>query len=443
MFALIPRRLPAVLPGLLAALVGVSAACSPAAPAAAPTTAPAAPAAKPTTAAPGSPAPAASAAASPSAGIAASPAAKPSASPSVLASVVPSPSPAAAAQPVAATTTNLKGVCPDNIVLQTNWWPEPDHGLFYQLIGPNGTIDPAKNTYSGPLGRTGVNVEVRAGGPAIGFQTVTSQMYSDDSILLGMVATDEAIGASANQPTRGVLAWYDKNPQIFMWGNPAWNFQNVSEVNAQGTTVLAFEGAAYVDVLEGKGVLNKNLVDTSYTGDPSRFVAADGNIVQQGFVTAEPYIYEHEVNGWMKPVKYLLLDKEVPIYQDAVAIRDDKLASSRACLQQLVPLMQRAAVEYVHNPGPINAMLVDYTARIKGGTQVSAAGAADAVQKMTSLGIVANGTDGVYGSFDAARVQGLIGDFGPVFQSRGKAPKANLQPTDIIDNEFLDKSVKL
>ena len=221
--------------------------------------------------------------------------------------------------------------------MQTNWWPEPDHGLMYQLIGPNGTIDTNKNTYSGPLGTTGVNLEVRAGGPAIGFQTVTAQEYQDDSILLGMGGTDEQIGTSADQPTVAVLAWYDKNPQVFFWGNPAWNFTSVADIKANGATVLAFSAAAYLDVLEGKGVLDKDQVDTSYTGDPSRFVAADGNIVSQGFVTAEPYIYENEVNGWKKPVKFLLLDKEVPIYQDTLVIRADKLDAESGVFAEAHP----------------------------------------------------------------------------------------------------------
>jgi len=414
----------------LAMVVGCTSAPPPS-----PTTAPPAPA-KPTTAPASSAAPASSPAASP--GVA-----KPAASPSVAAaaSVVPSPSVVAATAPAAA--TSLKGVCPDTIVLQTNWWPEPDHGLFYQLIGPNGQIDTNKNTYSGPLGTTGVNVEIRAGGPAIGFQTVTAQEYQDDSILLGMVGTDEQIGNSAAQPTKAVLAWYAKNPQIFFWGNPDWNFSSVADIGKSGATVLAFSGSAYLDVLEARGGLHKDQVDSSYTGDPSRFVAADGNIVSQGFVTAEPYIYEHEVTGWMKPVKFLLLDKEVPIYQNTLAIRADKVEANRACLQRLVPLLQKSSIDYVKNPGPVNQVLIDYTAKIKGGTQISAAGAADAVQRMTSLGIVSNGTDGVFGSYDMAQVQTLITDYGPVFAARGKDPKPGLQPSDIVTNEFLDKTIKL
>jgi hypothetical protein len=344
---------------------------------------------------------------------------------------------------VAAAPTTLKGICPDKIVFQTNWWPEPDHGMVYQLIGPNGQIDINKNTFSGPLGATGVTVEIRAGGPAIGFQTTTALEYQDDSILLGFGATDEQISSSANQPTKAVFAWYAKNPQIFFWGNPAWNFASVADIGKNGATVLTFTGGAFPDVLIGKGLLNKDQIDTSYTGDPSRFVAADGNIVSQGFVTSEPYIYENEVNGWKKPVKFLLLHQDVPIYQNTLTIRADKLEANRACLQRLVPLLQQASIDYLKNPGPVNGVFVDYTARIKGGTQITAAGAADAVQKMVSLGVVANGTDGVFGSYDTARVQSLISDFGPVFQARGKNPKAGLQPSDIVTNEFLDKSIKL
>jgi hypothetical protein len=430
----------------LAALAMVAGGCSPAAPAPAPTPAAAAP--KPTAPAAAAASPAASpaVAASPAASPGASPAAaaKPAASPasSPVASLVPSPSAVAAEAPAPA-AASLKGICPDNVVFQTNWWPEPDHGLLYQLIGPGGQIDTNKNTYSGPLGTTGVNAEIRAGGPAIGFQTVSAQEYQDDSILLGMTGTDEQIGLSATQPTTAVLAWYAKNPQIFFWGNPDWSFNTVSDIGKNGATVLAFSGSAYLDVLTVKGALNANQIDTSYTGDPSRFVAADGNIVSQGFVTSEPYIYEHEVNGWMKPVKFLLLDKEVPIYQDTLVIRSDKLAANRPCLQRLIPILQRAAIDYVRNPGPVNAVLTDYTARIKGATQISAAGAADAVQRMVSLGVVSNGTDGVYGSYDTAQVQNLITDFTPVYQAKGKNPKPGLAPSDIFTNEFLDKSIKL
>jgi hypothetical protein len=349
----------------------------------------------------------------------------------------------AQSQAASAYTTDLTGVCPNPIVIQTNWWPEPDHGAIYQLIGPGGTEDTNRNVYVGPLGSTGVNLEIRAGGPAIGFQPATAQEYADDSILLGMIGTDESIQDSADQPTVAVFATYEKNPQIFFWGNPDWDFQSVADIGKSGATVLAFGSATYLDVLEGKGELDKNQVDTSYTGDPSRFVAADGNIVSQGFVTSEPYHYENEVEGWKQPVKYLLVDNELPIYQDALAIRADKLDASRACLQKLVPLLQQAEIDYMHDPTATNGVITDFASKLKGGAQTSAPGAVAAVKVMQSAGIVGNGADGTFGSFDAARTQTLIDAYAPIFATKGKPVKEGLQPSDVQTNEFLNPNLKL
>ena len=95
-------------------------------------------------------------------------------------------------------------MCPDKVVIQTDWYQEAEYGHLYQLLGPGYTIDKKKNTLSGPLvasGQdTGVTVEIRAGGPAIGFQTVSAQMYADKSITIGQVNTDEAVAARRASP---------------------------------------------------------------------------------------------------------------------------------------------------------------------------------------------------------------------------------------------------
>jgi len=287
-----------------------------------------------------------------------------------------------------------------------------------------------------------VQAEILAGGPAVGYQTVTSQLYENDSILLGFVGTDEAIGNSAKHPTTAVLAWYEKNPQIFFWGNPKWNFSSVAAIGKSGATVLAYNGATYLSVFEGEGLLKKSQVDTSYTGNPARFVAANGDLVSQGFVTSEPYVYAHDVQAWDKPVKYLLVNNEYPVYQNAVVIRSDKLAANRACLTKLVPLLQKAAVDYLKNPTPINTAIFNFATKLKGGPQLSLAGSAAADHLLTSLGIVGNRPDGVFGSFDTARVQTLISKLKGIFAAQGQPVKAGLTPADIVTNQFLDPSVK-
>jgi len=346
--------------------------------------------------------------------------------------------------PADAFTTNLKGTCPSTIVVQTNWWPEPDHGYLYELIGPGGTVDTQNDSYTGPLGKTGVKLQINAGGPAVGYQQVTSQLYQNPNILLGMVGTDEAIQNSASQPTVAVFGGYVKNPQIFFWGNPKWNFTSVPQIGKTNDEVLAYNGATYLSVFTGKGWLKQSQLNTSYQGSPAQFVAANGSVLSQGFATYEPYIYEHELAQWDKPVKELLVGNSYPVYQNALAVRADALSSDKACLAKLVPLIQQAEVDYIHNPGPVNKVLVNEVSQLQAkGFVLNDASAAWAVQQMLKYGIVGNGTDGVLGSFNGPRIQGLINELTPVFDVEGKTPKSGLAPSGVATNQFLDKQIHL
>lgn len=340
-------------------------------------------------------------------------------------------------------TTPLKGICPDTIKIQTNWWPEPDHGGTYELIGPGGKINAGNNSYSGPLGKTGVNLEILAGGPATGFQQVSSQLYQDDSILLGYVGTDEAIQNSAKAPTVALFATYDQNPQIFLWGNPKWNFTSVAQIGKAGVPVLAFNGATYLSLFEQEGLLNKKQVDTSYNGSPARFVLDGGSVVEQGFATNEPYEYEHQVPQWKKPVKFMLV-REYPVYQSAVSIRADKLAANAACLSKLIPLFQQAEKDYINDPVAVNNELLKIVSTFKtSGFTLSAGGNAAAVQEMKSLHLVEDGPNNTLGAFDDARVQQLIDKLAPVFQAQHIKLKAGLKPSDLAANQFLDANIGL
>ena len=108
---------------------------------------------------------------------------------------------------------DLSDVCPAEIVIQTDWNPEAEHGHLYELLGPDPTVDAGSKAISGPLFAsgeyTGVDVEIRAGGPAIGFQQVTGQMYQDPDIMLGYVDSDQTVQTSLNNPTIGVFAPLD------------------------------------------------------------------------------------------------------------------------------------------------------------------------------------------------------------------------------------------
>ena len=123
--------------------------------------------------------------------------------------------------PKADLDTDLASVCPDTLVVQTDWNPESEHGALYGLLGDDYEVDTNKKVVKGPLvlggEDTGIDIEIRVGGPAIGFQDVAAQMAQDPGITMGYVATDEAIKNWNLIKTRAVVAPLEINPQIIMW----------------------------------------------------------------------------------------------------------------------------------------------------------------------------------------------------------------------------------
>jgi hypothetical protein len=353
---------------------------------------------------------------------------------------------APAATAPAGDAVNLAEVCPNPIVIQTDWDPESEYAVYYHLLGPNPKIDTKKKLVSGSLvsqGKdTGVRLEVRTGGPSIGFEPVSSQMYKDPDITLGQVSTDEAIRFSAKQATLAVMAPMEISPFMIMWDPQTYpQFNTIADIGKTDTKVLYFEGDTYMAYLTGTNVLKKSQVDGSYDGKPGNFVAADGKVAQAGFATSEPYIYEHEVRQWAKPVKYALVNEAgYPFYPQALSIRaadKDKLAP---CLKKLVPIIQRAQVDYLANPDKTNAFVVDLVKQYNDGWVYSEGLANYAIEKMRS-DFVKNGSDQTLGNFDTARVQRMIDIVTPIFTAQNQPPKAGLKPEDIATNEFIDTSI--
>ena len=287
--------------------------------------------------------------------------------------------------------TPLSKACGSKIVIQTDWFPEPEHGALYQLAGVNGTTDKDKGRYTGSV--QGVQVEIRAGGPYTGFQQPISQMYQDSSITMGYVNSDEGIQLSKKLPTVAIVAPLEFSPQILMWNPQKLNITKFNDISNKypSTPVVVFAGGVWVDYLIARGWVSKAQVDTSYDGSPARFVAKDGAFLQQGFVTSEPYQYQHDIAQYGKPVSYLLIKNSgyVP-YPEPLAVTPAVLKAKAACFKLLVPLIQKAQVDYIKNPGPVNAKLEDIVKTLNSFWQLSPGGDAYNVATQKKLGIVQN-----------------------------------------------------
>ena len=340
---------------------------------------------------------------------------------------------------------SLRGICPDPIVIQTDWFPTPERAAAYQLIGPGGTIDADNGRYSGPLGDSGVNVEVRAGGPFTGFAPFTAVMYQDPSILLGFVPTDEAAQNYEKQPTVSVLATLDINPQVLMFDPATYDFNSIGDIGKSDATVLYFEGLPFMDFLLHKGLLREEQIDASFNGSPARFIAGGGKLVVQGYASNEPFRYENSIEEWNKPVKSLLInDAGYEIYPENLAVRRDALEEHRECLSKLVPMLQQAIVDYVRDPTPTNQALIDLANAIKAPVPLTPDSNAYAVKTMLELGIISNGPNDIIGDFDMARTQRVIDEqLRPVFEEQGRPMPEGLKAEDIQTNEFIDPDIGL
>ncbi|GLY29307.1 hypothetical protein [Kineosporia sp. NBRC 101731] len=357
------------------------------------------------------------------------------------------------AAPAAAGSVDLTADCPATVVLQTDWNPEAEHGHLYQLLGKDYTVDADKKSVSGPLmyqGKsTGVNVEIRSGGPAIGYSTVTSQMYQDKDIMLGYVNTDEAVRMSKDNPITAVFAPLEKSPQMIMWDPQT--YPGVTDIASLGQALKSsggvtryFGGAAYMEYLISSGKLDKSVTDGTYDGTPAKFAAAKGKDAQQGFASAEPYIYQTEVKAWGKAVKYQLVhDAGYPFYSSAMTVRTGDLEKDSPCLKKLVPVLQQAEVDYFADPAATNELVLDLVTQFNNGWVYSQGVADYSVKTLLADGIVSNGDNDYVGDFDAERIQKIIDIDTPIFTASNTAPKTGLKAADLFTNEFLDSSIGL
>jgi hypothetical protein len=335
-------------------------------------------------------------------------------------------------------------------VVQTDWNPEAEHGGQYQLVGPNPAINTGAKEVTGELLAhggvdTGVQIQIRAGGPAIGYQTVSSQMYKDPTITHGYLGTDEQVALSQTNPTVAVMAGLQISPQIIQWSpaaHPAW--KTIADIGKTSDKVLYYQGASYMDYLLGNGILRKSQVDGSYDGTPTAFVASGGQYAVQGFATAEPYIWSHDVAAWDKPMKYeLIADAGFNFYQQEIGVRKNALPGLTACLKKLVPIMQQAIVDYIANPAPTQKLILQLVTAYNNGWVYTQGTADYAVATMKKLGIVGDAPDGTLGAFTDSRVQQLIGILAPIYKAQGKQTLPGLKPSDIVTDQFIDPSVSL
>lgn len=368
------------------------------------------------------------------------------------AQAAPAPAPGSFAR--TAYRTPLAKVCPSPLVVQLDWLPQAEHGGLFQLIGGAGKM--SQGRYEGPLGGTGINLLLLAGGKGIGLgdsETALSSLYMGNSRAnlrphLALVDQDSALIFSKRFPATGVVAMLEKSPMGLFWDRATYprGFKSVADLQAyarsgKGKIYLSTTRRTFGRYLLENG-LPRDAFQEGYNGDAETFVLNQGRWLNQGSITSEGYQFAHG-RRWNKPVDFLLLsDMGYPLYPGMVSVATNRMTELAPCLKGLVPLLQRAQVDYARRPAEVNDLLFRFNERgfsapwWKTSRELLAAASAASL----SRGIVGNGPNKTLGDFDIARSNILLSRLRPYLDIRAKP---NLKTEDVVTNRFIDPAIGL
>ena len=345
------------------------------------------------------------------------------------------------AEPTSQRAGSLADVCSPTVAIQTDWYPQAEHGGIYELLGSDYTVDATAGTTTGPLVvngvDSGVDLQIRAGGPFIESPVVT-EMFLDDTIMFGYVGTDVAISRYAEAPTLAVFNALTINPQIILWNADKHpQVSTIAEIAGAVAAVSVFGDRPYMRYLVAQGVVPPEKVDTNYKGN---LLLATDNIAHQGFATSEPYRYRTLESGAITTAYQLVHDAGWTSYPQNLAINKLRLEELRPCLAALVPILQQAQINFVDNPERTIATIVDVVTQLNTSWSQTSELARYAVDTMQQLDLVGNGTTPTFGDFESPRIDDFIALATPILREQGLTIP-DIQASDLATNEFLDTAI--
>jgi NitT/TauT family transport system substrate-binding protein len=225
------------------------------------------------------------------------------------------------------------GSGPTKIVLQADWYPQPEHGGFYTAI--------AKGLYA----QEGLDVEIQPGGPYVSVE----KQVSSGAAQFGMSSTDKIYESVADgQPLIAVAATMQHDPQGIMVrkDSPIRSFADLN-----GHTIAIKTGSTWWEFIVKRYQLT-SVREVPAMMNVANFVA-DPNYVQQAFATSEPFF-----------AKQAGIDTRILLTSDAGYNPYRVMFTTRDFVAQqpdIVAKFVRASIagwrDYLTDPTPAHAMI--------------------------------------------------------------------------------------
>ncbi len=331
-----------------------------------------------------------------------------------------------------------EAVCPPNLVIQTDWFPELEHGGTYQLIGPDGTADKDTVSYSGPVQPQYAvggleTIEIRT----VNFDKSNASVLADGDADMAYITSSDIIKDSGAIPLVGIAKTLDQDPQMIMWDPTLHDIQEPADIAGTGAQVLHFPGTAYIDYMIAEGIMTADQSNPSYDGSDGAWVAAGGDFIQQGFATNEIYKYENDIawtaDGPADVSFFTVGELGFDNYPAVITMLQSRADELDACLQLLVPVMSQAWIDFLADPQPVTDRLITINEEHDGFWSLSSGLNEAGMALIESEGYALNSADGTYCSLDTDRLEVLYGILAPIYADQG----TEIAPG--IDGVFTDK----
>jgi NitT/TauT family transport system substrate-binding protein len=256
----------------------------------------------------------------------------------------------------------------DKLSFYTDWRAQAEHGGFYQAIA------------AGLYRKAGIDCDLRQGGPSLNIK----QLLLAGRVDMIMSSSFEAFNlVRIAAPFTTIAAVFQKDPQVLI-AHPDTGFDSFEKLKGRAILIGSGGRVTYWPFLRRKyGLSDSQLRPYNFSMAP---FLADKNVVQQGFLTSEPYSIEQALGK--PPAVLLIADAGFANYQTTIVISRKLASDKRELIQRFV-----------------DATLEGWAQYLKGGPEIAAANAlikqanpeqtddriAYAIKVMNERGIVLSG----------------------------------------------------
>ncbi|HUN92299.1 MAG TPA: ABC transporter substrate-binding protein [Burkholderiaceae bacterium] len=257
---------------------------------------------------------------------------------------------------------------PEKFTFLTNWYAEAEHGGFYQAI--------AKGLYRD----AGLDVTIRMGGAQVNTMQLLAAGQAD-CMMGGDIQVMKAWENGVHAVT--VAATFQKDPQVLIAHD---DVKDVADMKTR--TILIGTDAHTTYWPWAKSTFGFTDAQTRpYTFNIQPFVA-DRNIVQQGYLSSEPYSIQ---KAGVKTTVFLLADLGYPPYSETIICLDRTLQARKAAVAAFVKASMEGWKSYLADPAPADALIK------KDNPNQTDDDLSHGVAQMKAMGIVTGGDAGRLG----------------------------------------------